>query len=349
MTESDARISSEIEALLERHARWWQREGSLLTWLPRSPLGDLWLPLADGTTATEDVDLTPEMLDLDRLAGEPLQPGPLERQGDILHTRAPYARVPWVEAILGCPIRATIQGGSMRTASFIRDWQEWNAQPDHWHEGWFHTLTRLTELLVERSGGRYAVTQTLMRGPSDLAEAVLGPELMCFSMFDALDSLQRFLEQVTDAFLRILDAQLRRIPRLKGGYVSAFGIWAPGTVVRTQCDASAFLSPQQYADYFMPYDRRICETVDYSIIHLHSGSLHTVEALLTVDALDAIQVSIDPEPASPPVPALVPTLGKILEAKPLIISGPMSEEQLALLEAELPSDGRCILAQEGTW
>jgi len=160
---------------------------------------------------------------------------------------------------------------------------------------------------------------------------------------------RRFLDEVTETFLDVLWAQLNRTPRLRGGYVSAFGIWAPGSVVRTQCDASAFLSPRQYAEWFMPYDERICQAVDYSIIHLHSGSLHTVDALLGLEALDVIQVSIDPEPASPPVKGLVPTLQRILAVKPLIVSGPMSEEDVALLEEELPEDGLCIQAQQGTW
>ncbi|MBM3189442.1 MAG: hypothetical protein FJZ90_12050 [Chloroflexi bacterium] len=343
------RLAPEAESLFQRHADWWQRKGKLKTWYPRSPLGDLWLPLSDGTLATHDLVVTPDMLDLDRLTEEPLPARPLGLHGELFETRAPYGRVPWVEAILGCPIRATIQGGSMRTDSFVKDWDEWQSQPKHRDDEWFGALKRLTELLVVRSQGRYAVVQTLMRGPSDLAEAVLGPELTCLSMYDNPVVLRRFLDEVTETFLDVLWAQLNRTPRLRGGYVSAFGIWAPGSVVRTQCDASAFLSPRQYAEWFMPYDERICQAVDYSIIHLHSGSLHTVDALLGLEALDVIQVSIDPEPASPPVKGLVPTLQRILAVKPLIVSGPMSEEDVALLEEELPEDGLCIQAQQGTW
>ncbi len=124
------------------------------------------------------------MLDLDRLAGSAPAAGPLERHDDRFHTRAPYARVPWVEAILGTPIRATIQGGSMRTLAFIESWDEWERRPAIEARRGLKTLKRLTELLVERSGGRYAVAQTLMRGPCDLAEAVLGPELLSFSLFE---------------------------------------------------------------------------------------------------------------------------------------------------------------------
>jgi hypothetical protein len=335
-----------VTELFTRHEAWWRGEEMLVAFVPHSPLGELWLPLQDGSVASRDLRVTPQMLDLDRLAGTPQSEGSLGFHGDRVRTRAPYARVPWVEAILGCPIRATIQGGSMRTDAFVTDWAEWENEDDHFHDGWFDALTSLTEMLVERSGGRYAVVQTLMRGPSDLAEAVLGPELMCFSMYDHPERLRRFLDEVTAVFIHILKAQLDRIPPIEAGYVNPFGVWAPGTVVRTQCDASSFLSPSQYAEWFLPYDIRICEAVDYSVIHLHSGSLHTVDVLLEVERPQAIQVSLDPEPSGPPVEELVSTFAKILAVKPLIVDGALSSEQVKHLQQHLPHGGLYISARQ---
>jgi hypothetical protein len=342
-------LDDQVEQLFARHAAWWQRKGSLISATKSAPLGDLWLPLSDGTLAAEDLDLTPEMLDLDRLAGVPLAPGPLESRDDRFHTRAPYARVPWVEAILGTPIRATIQGGSMRTLAFIESWDEWERQASHRSEAWFGALKRLTELLVQRSGGRYAVAQTLMRGPCDLAEAVLGPELLSFSLFDHRDSLRGFLDEVTAAFIEILHAQIERIPPLRGGYMSPFGIWAPGRVVRTQCDATAFLSPTHYAEWFLPYDERICESVEYSFIHLHSVSLHTVDALLAVERPHAMQVTLETSPPGPTLEQMLPTFRKMLGVKPLLLEGKLSPQEVRWLQDELPGDGLAITARRSEW
>ena len=342
-------LEPDAQALLKRHADWWQGKGSLFSIARGEPLGDLWLPLADGTLATEDRTVRPEMLDLDRLAGPPREPGPLERTGDRFRTAAPYARVPWVEAILGTPIRATIQGGSMRTLAFIEDWDEWERRATHRDDAWFDALLRLTELLVARSGGRYAVAQTLMRGPCDLAEAVLGPELLSFSLFDHPDALRRFLDEAVDTFIEILHAQLARIAPVAGGYMSPFGLWAPGTVVRTQCDATAFLSAGHYREWFLPYDVRICEAVDYSIIHLHSVSLHTVDVLLSVERPHAIQVTLETSPPGPALEEMVPTFRKILGVKPLLLEGPLSEEEVSWLWDELPNDGLAINARRTGW
>jgi hypothetical protein len=342
-------VDAEGQALMERHAEWWKRKGTIITTVKGEPLGDLWLPLADGTLAEQDLDITPDMLDKDRLAGEPLEPGPLELEGDQFRHAAPYMRVPWVEALLGTPIRATIQGGSMRTLAFVEEWADWENRAVKRDEDWLGLLLQLTELMVERSGGRYAVVHTLMRGPSDLAEAVLGPELMSFSMYDHQVQLRRFLEEVTEAFIEMLKQQAVRIPTVEGGHVNPFGIWAPGTVVRTQCDATSFLSAKHYAEWYLPYDERICEAVDYSIIHLHSCSLHTVDVLLEVERPHAIQVTLESEPSGPSLEAVLPIYRKILGVKPLILDGPLTSEEVNWLQEELPLDGLCIIAREAEW
>jgi hypothetical protein len=335
--------------LLDRHADWWQRKGTLFAQVDSQPLGDLWLPLADGTLAHKDLDITPEMLDVERLVGPTQEPGPFRLEGDLFQTVAPYSRVPWVEAVLGTPIRATIQGGSMRTHAFIHNWDEWNHRASRRDEDWLKLLQHLTTLHVERANGRYAIVQTLMRGPSDLAEAVLGPELMCFSMYDHPQELRRFLEEVTQAFIEILEAQLARVPSMWGGYVNPFGIWAPGTVVRTQCDASVFLSPKHYAEWYQPYDVKISQAVDYSIIHLHSCSLHTVDALLEVERPHAIQVTLEDESSGPTLEEIMPVFDKMLRVKPVILDGPLTDDEAQQILDRLPLDGLCLIARQSGW
>lgn len=341
-------LDAASQRLMQRHAAWWQRKGSLCTRVHGAPLGKLWLPLAGGATAEEDIDLTPEMLDLDRLAGEPLAPGKLEMKGDLFRVESPFVRVPWVEAIIGAPIRATILGGSMRGRAFIHDWSEWNVKACR-QERWLDLLQRLTALLVERSGGRYAVTQTLMRGPCDLAESALGPELMCLSMYDHPRELARFLTEASDTFIEILRAQLQLIPPLQGGYVNPFGIWAPGTIVRTQCDASAILSPNQYAEWYLPHDERISAAADYSVIHLHSVSLHVVDKLLAVERPQAIQITLETSATAPSLQAMLPIFRRILAVKPLIADGPLTDAEVRVLQDGLPADGLCIIARQAAW
>ncbi|MHB9034848.1 MAG: hypothetical protein ACYC6L_17595 [Anaerolineae bacterium] len=342
--ESLYQVTPGLRALLTRHAAWWQKHGMLYAETPDGGLNDLWLPLADGSLAKEDVTLTPDMLDIERLVGPVLPAGELARWGDIIQTRDAFQRVPWVEAILGCPIRASIQGGAMRAGHFITSLAE--VPPSTAQSvAWLALLKRMVGMLVERSGGRYAVTHTLMRGTSDLAEAALGPELMCTAQYDSPRELRAFMEQAAQLFIRVWRAQWELIPKLVNGYVNWFGIWAPGTVVRTQCDASALLSPAQYRDWFLPFDTLLAEAADFSLIHLHSGSLHTVPALLEKARPQAIQVSLDPQPSGPPLEALLPVFNRILQVKPLIVDGALSADQVNQVLDTLPSDGLCLIVR----
>ena len=336
-------------ALLERHADWWRRKGTLIAELEVSQLGRLWLPLTGGDVADEDIELTPDRVDVDRIVGEWLGPGPVETFGDQFRNVGPYTPIPWVEAILGIPIHTTIQGGSMRARADINGWDDWNRQSDHFSQQWFDLLMRFVDLLVQRQGGKRAITQTLMRGPSDLAEAVLGPELMCYSLYDSPGELVRFLDTATDLFVEVLHAQLDRIPPIEGGYVNPFGIWSPGTVVRNQCDATAFLSADHYAKWFLPYDTRIWKSVDFSIQHIHSNSLHTIDVLLDRELPHAIQVTLDIQPAGPPVERILPALRKILTVKPLILEGWLTDDEVRLVRDELPPDGLSITVRRAPY
>lgn len=336
-------------ALVERHRRWWRREETLVTRVEGEPLGTLWLPLAGGGDATDDTLLTPEMVDVERLVGVPREPGPLDIVGDTFAVVQPFTRVPWIEAILGNPVEALVQGGSMRTHRVVDAWEDWHGVAAHRQDAWFRLLMQITELLVERSGGRVATVAPILRGPSDLAEAILGPELMIYSLYDHPDRMRRFLDEVTDLFIEVNDGLLKRFAPVAGGTVSYFGIWAPGGVVRTQCDASAFFSAKLYRDWFVAYDLRTCEGADTSIIHLHSCSMHTVDALLETPLPHAIQVILEEGPNVPSLQALMPIFRRILEAKPLLIEGRLTDDEVAWLLDVLPPGGLAITARRASW
>jgi len=342
-------VDSSNSNLINRHRKWWEKQGILVKRSNSQPLGPLRLPLADGSLAEIDLELKPKMLDLDLLGGQQLSPGSLEIDQDFIQTRAPYGQLPWLEAILGGKVWASIESGGMRSIHSIIDWDQLDIENSLYNPEWLTLIKKLTTLLVQRSGGRFAVTAPTLRGPSDLAEALLGPELMIYTMFDHPEKLRGFLEVISERFILVLRELLEIIPRIYNGYVNPFGIWAPGTVVRTQCDATAFLSSKQYRDWFLPYDVKISEAFDYSIIHLHSCSLHVIDDLLMISKPMAIQITLEDEPKGPSLENLLPTFQRILESKPLLLEGKISEDQLSLLLENLPHAGLAINARKGRW
>lgn len=340
----------DITELVQRHRAFWRRERvdrPLLTLKPRAPLAPLRVPLADGTWLREPRFLTPDtmpsraLLDL----GIPGHSAGRLVLGGTFAVRAPWVRIPWMEAILGCPIWADMGSGSLWSQPLLRDPHDYaqvTLRPDN---PWLAKLLELTRLLAERQDGTYLTTLTLMRGPIDLARAVLGDESMCLSIHDAPEAMRSLLDVATDAFIEVTRRQLEIIPRFHGGYCSQFGIWAPGTVVRTQCDISALLSPRTYAELVVPFEEKACRPFEYSIIHLHSGYLHTVDALLAVEHPQAIQISLDTGSTRVTVADVVAIAQRILPRKPLLIEGLMTAEELDYVLATLPPEGLYIGAE----
>jgi hypothetical protein len=348
-----------LETLLSRHAAFWERapaDGPLLHVArsdeeTRYDLRGLDLPLADGTVlSAQDEPLTPELIDpsliLDVLEFPTRQQssgsGGPETVGDLLVTRAPLGKMAWMEAILGCPIIPKLDTGSIYSAPYLDGPEKLSKIPSLEQSPWLRLLKEYTSLLVEDSDERYQVVQCLQRGPVDMVSAMLGHSEMCFAIYDSPVELQALTEICTETFIAVARAQQAIIPQLSGGRCTPFAVWAPGTVVRTQCDVTSSMSAGMYEKFFFPYDVEICKEFDYSVVHLHSGYLHTVEVFLKDRFPTAVQISLDTGSTPHGVADLMPVFSRILEEKPLFIQGRMTASELQGLIDGLPHRGLYI-------
>jgi len=207
---------------------------------------------------------------------------------------------------------------------------------------WLLKLAEFTRALAERGGGRIPLHHTLMRGPSDMVSALTSHAQFCLGIYDSPSEVHALIDTCTSIWPIVYRAQQDHIGPFHGGYCNSYGVWAPGTCLLTQEDASALISPDHYRQFLLPCDRRIFQQADYPMIHLHSGSLYTVDLLLEEEELAGIQVSLD-FPSGPSIASLVPTFAKILTRKPLVVSGPCKLEEFRLLVESLPPHGLLLL------
>ncbi len=205
----------------------------------------------------------------------------------------PY--VPWMEAIMGCPVQNS--GTSMWAETMIEDWSAWSwEQPSLQSNPWAQKLLELTEALVERSAGRYFVGATLMRGISDMLSAMRGARRFPLDCYDCPDVVHRAAELCAGVWVAVGKAQLDLLPCSPSGYVSgSFGLraWAPDKLIWLQEDAMALLSPRIYRESFLPLDRRIAAEFPHSAFHLHGSALWSVNNLLASPEFDVIELNYD--------------------------------------------------------
>ena len=324
----------DLAGLLQRHRAFWahQDQGPPLVNAPRPGERPRFV----------NVDVTPDKLDVQTLTPEVGR----RRGGDLLPTHCAFARIPWMEAIVGCAIRAGADEAMWPRPALGPDFEGVERivpEPDN---PWLVKLLDLTRALVEANDGSYLVTHTLQRGPIDLLSALLGDVRMGLALYDQPERIEEVLRQTARAFIEVGRAQYELLPPLAGGWSAwIFGLWAPGRVIRSQSDSASQISAEMYRDQILPHDRAIMRAFDYSVIDLHSaGTLHLHPVLLEVEELDAISVTLDGYRNAPTIEELTPTFAAILEAKSLIVAGEMKVEQLDRLTRALPSGCLCIHA-----
>lgn len=353
-----------VKELLERHRAFWTRGSvdrpllNVTRLVPErtgeqhySPLEEVVVPAADGSNLlTRQEPITPDLIDpalmIDmaenpRWHGDPDAPGPWI-VNDLFVTRNPFSTMVWIEAILGCPVVPRLDTGSVYSAPWLNGPDEVDKIPPPEKSPWLDLLKRYTGALVENSRGRYQVAQTLQRGPVDLVSALLGHTEMCLAIYDQPKELRRLVEFCTETFIMVTKAQHDQYVPLEGGYSSPYAIWAPGTYVNTQCDVVSSMSAEAYKEFFFPGDLEICKSFDYSSVHLHSGYLHHTDVFLEGPYPTAVQVALDTGSTPNTVHTLIPLFKRVLEVKPLIITGALTQSEVEELLDELPPNGLYI-------
>jgi DNA-binding FadR family transcriptional regulator len=260
---------------------------------------------------------------------------------DGFWTAEPYTGIPWMEAILGCPIRAGKE-------SFTS--QPWLASPEEALEKvrfdpqnpWLAKYLEFSSALARQSRGRYPLGMPIMRGPTDLIGALLGQQQMVMALMDTDPQVMtRLIERVTQAFLDVIAAQRRLTPPFYGGQALGFyHIWTPGKAIWFQDDLSSLLSPKLYRQFFLDSARMILAGQDYTAVHLHPNCFFILDELLTLENLKAVQVNKDV--SGPGIQEMLPVLGKIMQTRGLILWGDLTVEDLALVRKSLPCRGLAL-------
>ncbi|MDO8686033.1 MAG: uroporphyrinogen decarboxylase family protein [Clostridiales bacterium] len=254
---------------------------------------------------------------------------------------SPFVFIPWMEAIMGCPVRAS--ESSIWAEPCVNDWETWEWKSIIGENPWMHKLLEIIEVLVKHAAGRFPVSATMMRGPSDILAAMRGAGQLPLDMLDYPDRMRNAVRLCADAFIEIGKEQLKRIPDSDEGYMDGdrgFRVWAPERLIWLQEDAMALLSPQIYREFFLPEDRRICNAFAATAFHLHGSALWMVDDLIASPEMDVIELNL--EAANCDVEGTFKAWKKIRQYKPLVIWRLYDEDFWAWLDKvlnEIPAQG----------
>jgi len=302
--------------------------------LPRYPFSR---SLPEGRPlAPEDFDVEAFVADSARLFDDHEACG-----GDFIYSASAYWGIPWLEALLGCPIFANHATGSIY-AEPPPGFAPAALPPFSPDNPWSRLMERMLRALAVASAGRFPLATTRMRGVADLLAALYGGDACVFAMLDAPDEVRRVAQHVTELFIACGRFQLERIPAFHGGVGSFYyHAWMPPGTVWHQEDAAALLSPKLYREFIEPFDRQIVAAFPHVVMHQHATGFVPTDRYLEM-GMSVLELHIDR--GGPAAEALFDRHLAILRRQPLIIWGDIPRADLDWLFSKLPPQGLAIIA-----
>jgi hypothetical protein len=324
-------------AKVERYRAFWNRDP-----VDRPLVGfsfKSWFPLQEyaASAAWQSADyLTPDMVDPGAFLDDQER---LLREGevlddDILRGASPSQAVRWLEGMLGAKLR--ILPGSILGEARTVPWGELDGIGLDRSDPWYQKYIAFTKALVQRSAGRFPVSHGTLIGPTDLAATLRGHSQSVMDLLEEPERASRLLWRLAEIFYQITREVWQHIPLFYGGYYDAqYQLWAPGSIIRMQEDASGLYSPQLYRAFVQPIDRELSSRYECAFIHLHSTSMFLLDAFLEIEEIRCFEVNYEKISGGPPIAGMIPYFRAIQGAdRPLLVRGSFTADELrALVDA----------------
>lgn len=285
----------------------------------------------------EDFEVEPYLDDCDRLFELHESCG-----GHFIWSASAFWGIPWLEAALGCPIKADHSTGSIHSEP-PPDFHGRDDLPVFDADSpWMRKAVEFIDRMARRSDGRWPIGTTRMRGISDLLSALYGGAEFIMAMLDQPEEVKLVCEKLTDFWIEFGKLQLQHIPLFHGGVGSFYyNLWAPKGTVWHQEDAAALLSPHLYDEFIREHDERIVAAFDGCIMHQHPTKFVPTEFYLKM-GFKALELHVDK--GGPSARELHAQHLKILEHVPLLIWGNLSPADLDWIFNNLPVEGVAVMA-----
>jgi hypothetical protein len=255
--------------------------------------------------------------------------------GDFIYSASAFWGIPWLEAMLGCPIYSDKNTGALYAEKPHK--VNLKFSPDN---EWSILMKQMLQALAKAGNGKFPLATTRMRGVADLLSAIYGGDEFLFKLMEEPDEMRKVIADLTDLFINAGKFQLAFIPEFHGGIGSFYyHTWNPPGTVWHQEDAAALLSPDLYDEFIEPADRKIVKSFNHVIMHQHSTGFVPTAAYISM-GMSALELHIDA--GGPSAEQLYDRHLAILKEKPLIIWGEIPEVDLDWIFSKLPTAGLAV-------
>jgi hypothetical protein len=164
--------------------------------------------------------------------------------------------------------------------------------------------------------GKYFTGAPALCPGLDVLAELRGPQDLMMDLVNEPGWVHSKLAEIQEASYAAMDALSPQILLGDGSCFHAFFmLWAPTRCALAQCDTAALISPDMFAEFALPYLRDYCQRVDRVLYHIDGpDALRTVDLVLSVDELDAVEFTPGPQIPGGGDPCWYPLYRRIKEA-----------------------------------
>ncbi|MBA7537643.1 hypothetical protein ES705_29912 [subsurface metagenome] len=163
---------------------------------------------------------------------------------------------------------------------------------------WWKIHERLLELSMVRGREKYCVGCPDFVENIDILSALRGPQDLLLDMIESPDWVNEKILEINSVWFEVYNRVYEIVKDEEGNaYYKSFNLWGAGKTAKVQCDASSLFSPDMFERFVLPALTEQCNWLDYSMFHLdgHQCIPHHLDLLLSIEHLDAIEWTADPQ------------------------------------------------------
>jgi len=213
----------------------------------------------------------------------------MEFLGDTLPIAFPNLGPEVLSAMYGCPIHFGDYGTSW-TDPILGDWSQLDSLSFDWNSPYLNKLHAMTDALLEAGRGKFIVGMTDWHPGADGVAAWRDPETLALDMILHPDEVRRALDIIEKDYFAVYDVFYEKLRAAGQPITTWLSLMDDGKYYVPSNDFSIMVSEAMFNDMFLPGITRECGFLDRSIYHLDGpGALRHLDAILSIDALDALQ------------------------------------------------------------
>lgn len=149
-------------------------------------------------------------------------------------------------------------------------------------------VLKMSKDLLKMGKGKFLVAFPDLIEGLDILASLRGTEKLLFDLIERPEWVHECMEQITTRYFEYYDILYNMYKDETGG--TNMWAWGPGRTAKLQCDFSAMISPDMFAEFMVPVLKKMTEKLDTSIYHWDGPpALPHHDNLLSIPKLSMLQ------------------------------------------------------------